>query len=180
MILIHLSAEECDRYEEVANRQCNAKIDGIREKDSDYHRNQNLSDKSDRALPHRIGMLGSVAYGKHMGLFVDEKVFETHGDKEDFHNVEVKTSTWMGAGVELKIKVSEYNRKSPRKYVLARIDARDTIRVALVGEISRDKFDKAKRLKNYGNQDCWVIGAKELDPIRKASKKSRPVRRTAK
>ena len=170
MILIHLNAEECDRYEEVANKQCNAKIDGIRENDSGYHRNQNLSEKSDRALPHRIGMLGSVAYGKYMGLLINEKIFETHGDKEDFDNVEVKTSTWMGVDVELKIKISEYNRKSPRKYVLTRIDTKDTTKVVLVGEISRNKFDKIKRLKNYGNQDCWIVGAKELDPIRRASK----------
>jgi len=170
-IVVELTDEEVDDHHSLATKQCNAKEDGIRENDSGYHRNHTMSDKNDRALPHRIGMIGALAYAKYMGVGVNREVYTNHGDTIDFDGTEVKTSTWMKSNVELKVKVKEYKKKIPRKYVLARVNPANWRRVELMGEISRSEFDIKKRRRNYGNEDNWIVGVCDLHTVKKAARK---------
>jgi len=141
--------------------RCGAKPQDVRFSDSGYH------DDTDRAYPHMVGMAAEIAYSRVTGRPFDRTIKES-GDGYDFPGgVEVKCSMFMGKDVELKVKVREYARKKPNKYVLCRV-SKDLKTVEILGEITRGQFDKIKRKKNYGHQDNWVCGISDLTPVEMA------------
>ena len=115
---------------------------------------------------------GEIAYAHVKGLEIDRTAKPT-GDSTDFGGVEVKTSTYQGDGIELKITVKNYNRKQAKKYILCRSPqglTRDNfvdecLWIEIIGEITREKFDRVKSLKNYGNRDNYIVGVDQLDPV---------------
>lgn len=142
--------------------RCGAKPQDIRFNDSGYH------DDKDRAYPHMVGMAAEIAYSRVTGKPFDRTI-KSSGDGYDFPGgVEVKCSMFMGRDVELKIKLREYSRKRPSKYVLCRV-SKDLKTVEILGEITREKFDKIKKKKNYGHQDNWVCGINDLTPVEMAN-----------
>lgn len=165
-VWVVLSAEQVDQAVSLGNCRCQAKPDDIRPHDSGYH------EDDDRSFPHRLGALGEMAYAKYTGRSIDRS-FSANGDDMDFVGVEVKTSTFGGNGVELKVKVREWNRKQPLLYVLARVDPESLEVVELVGEINRNDFDEHKKLVNYGHQDNYVIQKCFLSTVRSATGKTR-------
>ncbi len=141
--------------------RCGAKPQDIRFNDSGYH------DETDRAYPHIVGMASEIAYSRVTGKPFDRTIKKA-GDSYDFPgNIEVKPSMFMGKDVELKIKIREYSKKNPVKYVLCRA-SKDLKTVEILGEITREQFDKVKRKKNYGHQDNWVCGIDDLTPVKMA------------
>jgi hypothetical protein len=111
-----LSPEQLILAEKIGRSRCNAKNIDIRFHDSDYH-----SYNGDRAFPHIIGVKAEIAYAALTGQEVNTSFYSDHGDKSDFGIIEIKSTALMGDGVELLVKVSEYHRKKPQLYILARV-----------------------------------------------------------
>ena len=101
-------------------------------------------------MPHFLGLVGEYAWSQHSGEPLDETIYAVRDPGEDFKGVEVKTVTYFGAGEpELKIKVEEYEEKTPETYVLARFSMKSR-EVEVLGTITRHDFEKCKVKKKYG------------------------------
>lgn len=158
-VMVGLTQDEVDEAFDLGNRRCAAKPPSIRSHSSGYH------DDPDRARPHRIGALGEKAYSKHTQIPMDTSIL-LGGDSTDFDGVEVKTSTNDGSGIKLLVKKHEYARKVPKKYVLARVDENNPLSVELVGEITREDFDKHKEGIQYGDKaPNWGVGKRYLSSV---------------
>jgi hypothetical protein len=101
-------------------------------------------------LPHFLGLVGELAWSLKTGESVDEAIYKVRDKGEDFEGIEIKTVTYSGPGEkELKIKVAEYSKKIPKKYVLVYFDLYNK-EVEILGSITRVEFDKNKVEKKYG------------------------------
>lgn len=129
-----------------------AKPDSIRDKTT---RGNHSSEEA-----HRIGIMAEIAYGDIVNEQIDTKI-HPHGDSVDFVVREVRASTWKGEDIELKVKKSEYLRKTPEVYILTRV-SEDLAYVEFIGCITREKFDKVKFIKNYGYGDNYCVGVDQL------------------
>lgn len=139
----------------------NAKSDKIRPNDSGYH-----SHTDDRAYPHVLGVAAEIAYSQLTGLPFNTRLL-SGGDSSDFPALEIKASTWKGDDIELKIKVSEYERKYPACYLLARVDEQARW-VEFVGCVSRERFarEKYKKVHKFVANYCLLGSAlKKAIPI---------------
>lgn len=139
----------------IGQARCNAKSPHVRVQDSGYH-----SFNSDRAFPHIIGVAAEIAYSVLVGVPIDKDLFP-HGDTCDFNGIEVKASTWQQADIELKIKHSEFEKKKPLAYVLARVDL-SLVSVEFVGSISRDRFTEVKYSRHHKFVDNYCVYGKTL------------------
>jgi hypothetical protein len=128
----------------IGKRRTQAKPASIRYNDSDYH----LS-TSDRSHPHIIGAACELAYAEITNQEPDLN-FHPKGDIIDFNGIEIKSSTYNGKDIELKVKVSEFQRKKDltKAYILCRTDEKISF-VEFIGCISKERFDKIKREKTY-------------------------------
>jgi len=128
-----------------------------------------IKDPKEVSLPHLIGLIGEYAWGKYINDSVDKKIYEVRDDGQDFEGTEVKTITFLGPNPELKIKTSEFNSKTPNKYVLCRVDKNNLSKVDILGEISRNDFNERKSIKKYGinNPENYIVGLKEMKSINK-------------
>lgn len=150
---VYLTPEQIKKAWEIGTARNAAKPDGIRQNDSGYH-----SDNADRAHPHRLGIAAEIVYSQLTGLPLDERIMSS-GDTSDFGGIEIKSATWMGEDIELKVKKTEYERKRPKIYVLARV-AQDIRFVEFIGCVGRDRFEREKYEKkhkfviNYCMQGC--------------------------
>jgi len=122
-----------------------------------------------RYRAHFIGLLGEIAYAKATGGEIDRNIYNS-GDSHlgDVGRVEVKTATWMGPDVHLKITEKELAMENqPERYVLARVDEKDFHKVELIGEIGRDDFIEKSVSKQYGPRypKNKIMDAADLDPI---------------
>jgi len=131
-----LSEDEAMLAETVGRKRCETKNENIRFNDSGYHK-----DNSDRSYPHIIGIKSEIAYAAITHQTIDMNFFSDHGDESDFKHVEIKSCTRMDDNAELLVKVSEYKRKQPTYYILARV--KDNL-VQFLGSISRKNFDIRK------------------------------------
>jgi hypothetical protein len=128
-----------------------------------------LIDKTHKS--HFLGILGEMAYAQLTNKQIDKNIYAVRDKGADVEDVEIKTSTWMGADVELKVKKEDFENKFPNKYVLARIDENNFSIVELIGEITRVNFDKVKREKRYGMSKYgkllplnYIVEVKDLKP----------------
>jgi len=156
-VTVNMTPQEIATSQGIGRARCNAKPVDVRAHQSGWHRGNN-----DRSYPHQIGAHGEHAYSKHFRKKMDDSL-KAGGDSGDFDNgdVEVKTTT---GNPKLMVRVREYAKKRPKKYVLAKLDVGDWSKVELVGEITREDFDKHKKFGNHGNGDVW-----EVSPIRLSS-----------
>jgi hypothetical protein len=115
---------------------------------------------SNPETPHILGICAEIAYAKITNRKLDENLYAI-GDNSDFDGIEIKTSTWRGIDIELKVKISEFNRKHPMAYVLARID-KDYTTVEFVGSISRQKFDKIKYIKKHKFVENYCVSGNQI------------------
>ena len=117
-----------------------------------------------RHKPHFLGLLGEMAYALVTGQQVDTKIYSVRDSGFDVGDVEVKTSTWRGPTIELKIKQREFETKRPSKYVLARADETTFNVIELIGHITRKDFDKFKIAKQYKptNPVNYIVGTQHL------------------
>jgi hypothetical protein len=146
-----LSTDERKLAEELGRRRNDAKPPSIRNKMCGY---------SDPAFAHILGICSEIAYAKITNKKIDEKIYLI-GDEFDFYKIEIKTSTWKGSDIELKIKVKEFERKNPMAYILARIDKEYTT-VEFIGSITRQKFDVIKYKKHHKFVDNYCVSAEQL------------------
>jgi hypothetical protein len=127
-----------------------------------------FSDK--RHKHHFIGILGEMAYAKYTNQQIDKNIYALRDTGADVGEVEVKTSTWMGDDVELKVTKAHFESKKPKKYVLVRIDENNYTEAELLGEITRNKFSRVKKEKCYGINKYngsllpmnYIVGLKHL------------------
>lgn len=176
MTIIKLDKKEIDYVLSLAKKRHDAKPSNI--KNSGILIDRDVSNPLEDYLPHFIGLVGEYAWAKHTKREVDENIY-TIRDNEDFNGEEVKTITYYGDGEpELKVKLKEYENKKPKKYILARTDknkilnalnsnTQKSIDIELLGEISRDNFDKKKIKKQYGpkNPMNYVISLSKMNKL---------------
>jgi hypothetical protein len=114
--------------------------------------------------PHFLGLLGEIAYAAMVGKKIDTKIYSIRDSGFDVGNAEIKTATRIGNDIELKIKQKEFHTKRPDNYVLVRVNEHYFTRVELIGQISREDFDKYKTTKQYGpnNPINYVVGMSRL------------------
>ena len=119
---------------------------------------------------HYLGLLGELAYAKFVGGEINEEIYFNRGDdgRGDVGSAEVKASTWKGDDIDLKVTQREYNNKErPEKYVLVRVSERTPSMVEMVGEVSAERFEAEKRVKQYrpGYPVNYIMGADDLDEV---------------
>lgn len=176
MKTIQISNKEINYILNLAKKRHDAKPKSI--KNTGILINRDISNPLENYLPHFIGLLGEYAWAKHTNQEVDEEIYEIR-DTQDFNGEEIKTITYFGSGEpELKIKVTEYQTKTPKKYILARTDKQkilkalnndfnNSINVELLGEISRIEFETKKIKKCYGfnNPMNYVVSLSNMKQI---------------
>lgn len=113
---------------------------------------------------HFLGVLGEIAYAQVVNGKIDTNIYELRDNGSDVGDVEVKASTWMSGDIELKVQKKHFETKFPKKYVLVRIDENNFDCVEVVGEITREEFDKNKKIKQYApNYPInYIVGVKHL------------------
>ena len=104
------------------------------------------------------------------------KAESPEGDKADFdETVDVKAVTWTGPDAELKMPPEAWHSKPwIRLFVMVKISkgeldhalaAKDSLTTRIVGQISRERFDALKTLKDYGHGPHYMVNERELEPI---------------
>jgi len=125
---------------------------------------------NNKYLPNFLGIVGEIAYARFIGGEIDESLYATHGDdgSGDVGSVEVKVSTFMTDDVELKIPERDYKDKMrPDKYVLCRVNRATPSVVEIIGEVSAERFDAEKKVKQY-RPDApinYVMSGRDLDEV---------------
>ena len=113
-----------------------------------------------RHKAHFLGLLGEMAYAKATGGEVNDHT-------GDVGKVEVKTSTWMGPDIDLKITQREVEdiENQPERYALMRVNESNFSNVEFIGEISRDDFIKKATKKRYkpGYPMNYILDGRKLD-----------------
>ena len=146
-----LSEEQRKFAEKIGRKRNDAKDESFRYKSCGY---------KDPAFAHILGICAEIAYANITNRKLDENIYDI-GDDSDFDGIEIKTATWKGDDIELKIKSDEYKRKKPLAYILARIDENYTT-VEFVGSISREKFDKIKYEKRHKFVDNLCVCGNQM------------------
>lgn len=121
-----------------------------------------------RHKAHFLGLLGEMAYAKAAGGEVNKEIYNGGDDHTgDVGRVEVKTSTWMGPDIDLKITQREVEdiENQPERYALMRVNESNFSNVEFVGEISRDDFIKKATKKRYkpGYPMNYILDGRKLD-----------------
>jgi len=166
-VVVSFSDAEVNELIHLAKKRHNAKDSSFR------HKHCLVKNAKSTAVPHEIGILGEEAYGRYVGLDIDREIYDVRDDGSDFEGIEVKTVTYFGSGEpELKVPVKDWDgkHKDIKKFVLARISLKDYKRVELLGEITRDQFNKLKKEKVYGpNKPLnYIVPASALETIASA------------
>lgn len=176
MKTITITKKEINYILALAKKRHDAKSDNI--KNTGILMDRDLNNPVENYLPHFIGIVGEYAWAKHTNRSVDENIYEVR-DSEDFDGEEIKTITYYGHGEpELKIKVTEFDSKKPKKYILARTNkekilkaltanTENSIEIELLGVISRDDFDTNKIKKRYGfnNPLNYIVGRSKMNEV---------------
>jgi hypothetical protein len=151
-----LSDADREFLRDLAVRRVLAKRVGIRTQTSGW----NAHDRIDRSYPHAVGLAAELAYARETGLPLDESI-RMGGDRGDFLGVEVKATTHTVPPFVLAIKQEDYCVRVPRAYVLARVEPALS-EVEFLGSISREKFDRIRRVQMGRHCANWAIGAERL------------------
>ena len=147
---ISLNKKQIKKAIELAMKRHDSKNKSFRSKGTLINIDEkNFKDLEKQYLPHLIGVIGEMAWSIATGQSMDESIYSVRDLGEDFKDTEIKTITYFGDGEpELKIKVSEYEKKIPKLYVLIRFDMKKTVEI--LGTITRESFDLVKKKKKYG------------------------------
>lgn len=147
---IYLNKKQLQRAIELAIERHEAKDQSFRNASIYFPQKRNEFGISNEYIPHLIGVLGEMAWAAANGLQIDQNIYKVRDMGEDFDGVEIKTTTYFGAGEpELKIKKKEFESKRPKLYVLMRVNP-NTLDIEVLGKITREKFNQNKVVKKYG------------------------------
>ena len=121
-----------------------------------------------RYKPHFLGLLGEMAYAKATGGEINKEIYNRGDDHTgDVGRVEVKTSTWMGPDIDLKITQREVEdiENQPERYVLMKVNESNFSEVEFIGEISRGDFIEKATKKRYkpGYPMNYILDGRKLD-----------------
>ena len=116
----------------------------------------------------KLGRYGELAYSMMTGLSTDDGIYTTRGDGGiDFSDgADVKTSSWKGSDVELKL--SKLPTKiTDKKLVLAQLvgETDNDVIIKLHGEISLSTFCEKATLRVRGKSSWYGIGVEDLTTI---------------
>jgi len=147
---ISLNKKQIKKAIDLAIKRHDSKNKSFRSKGTLININEKkFKDLDKQYLPHLIGIIGEMAWSIATKQTLDESIYSVRDPGEDFKDTEIKTITYFGEGEpELKIKVSEYENKIPKLYVLIRFDMDKTVEI--LGTITRESFDILKKKKKYG------------------------------
>lgn len=108
-----------------------------------------------------------MAYASAVGGRIDTNIYSVRDTGADIGDVEVKTSTWMGNDIELKVQKKHFETKKPSKYVLVRIDENAFRTVEVLGEISWEDFNRHKTIRQYKSNGPvnYIVGTRYLKPL---------------
>lgn len=155
--IVLLSPTERDLVIRIGRLRCDAKPAGVRETDSGFHKGT-----SDRAYPHMVGAAAEYAYAALTGREVDDRLFIV-GDDHDFGGIEIKATTHSEPPFILPVRQSEYERKRPVAYVLAKVDP-EFLQVEFLGSISWARFDRIKVVQFGKHKRNWAVRSEHLAP----------------
>lgn len=168
-VIITFTEEQKKSAIEECMARNNAKDESFREK-STFIKTEgtNLPKASD--LTHILGVLSEKAFATFSGCDYDRNIYKVRDSGIDFgKDVEMKCITYMGDNPELKIPVGEFDnpRRTPKKYVLARINKNNLNVVELLGEITREKFEEAKTEKTYRGHSHinYIVGIEHMSSV---------------
>jgi hypothetical protein len=160
-----LTEQQVDEALALAKKRHEAKHTSFRNKSLYYQKESGNIPKE--YLPHFIGLLGEMAWAHATNSTIDYNIYSVRDPGEDFDGIEIKTVTYSGPGEpELKIKVAEFEKKTPHTYVLVKINL-DNMEVEILGKISREQFDKIKVKKRYGRHlpENYIVKTSNLEKI---------------
>jgi len=149
MINMFMSEDDCRRAVYLGTKRNNIKT-------SDLDRGK---------WTHPLGVLSEIGISNLTGVPVDESIHKG-GDNTDLNDVEIKTGTFPINNLDLKVKMSEFNLKKPRAYILCWasknvFDLKDHL-VIVVGYILYKDFCVKKNFKNYGRYNDWAVHCNDL------------------
>jgi hypothetical protein len=117
----------------------------------------------------KLGRYGEIAYSMMTGQATDEGVYTTRGDGGiDFADgADVKTSSWKGADVELKLSKLPKKVDEGKKLVLAQLveETDDSVTINLHGEIPLTLFCEKATLRTRGRSTWYGIGVEDLTTL---------------
>ena len=151
---IQITQNERDLARKVAQWRVEAKDKKIRYNSAGYHANPDI------AYPHYVGLLGEIAFSKAWDVEVDLSALPG-GDHIDFGAVEVKTRLNKG---DIMVKCRDWDRKVPKYYVLIWL-SKDETYAEVAGVISREDFDKKKRVVTLFNESKYTVASSELTVV---------------
>ena len=145
---VYLTSDEVDKAKQYAEEVCRVK---------DKFKSTNKLNQQG----HYIGKLGEIIYAKRLGLTVNFKTYDYHGDgKSDFERVDVKTTVYWKHPI-----LKEYPHKvqPETKYVLVALDL-PKMRGYVVGEIEGEQLRRqiVENFKGLGKR-C-IASCKTLLP----------------
>jgi len=164
-VIIELTKKQLEKAIDIGKQRHEAKHASFRNR-SIYSSNDGLFGYPKEYSPHIIGAIGEMGWSIYSGEEIDLTIYAVRDKGEDFEELEVKTITYFGAGEpELKIQKKEYDKKQPKKYVLARFDLKNKIEI--LGEITRENFDLHKKEKRYGrtNPLNYIVPLSKMEKL---------------
>lgn len=164
-MIIQLTKKQLEKAIDIGKQRHEAKHVSFRNR-SIYSSNDGLFGYPKEYSPHIIGAIGEMGWSIYSGEVIDTAIYSVRDSGQDFDELEVKTITYFGNGEpELKIQKREYDKKKPKKYVLARFDLKDKIEI--LGEITRDNFDLHKKEKRYGrtNPLNYIVPLSKMEKL---------------
>jgi len=157
-----LTLKDRKHAEKLAKKRVQAKPKHIRFNDSGYH------DNPHRWYPHMIGLLGEMAFSKITGMPINEEIY-AGGDRGDFGTLEIKTRMCKDRNPLLIVKKREWERKSPKRYILMRLDPSQE-EAEVLGWISRGEFDELKSPLFLYGREVYTVRATQLRQFRPRKK----------
>jgi len=119
-----------------------------------------------------FGLLGEFAVSKIFNIEIDKEIY-LGGDKGydlliHGKKIDVKTTTVQNVNkTSLIVKPSIHCRKTSHFYVLCRIN--DPLQIEILGCMSWGKFDKQKKIRDFGTSEAYCVPANELSKIQMLS-----------
>jgi len=118
---------------------------------------------------HLVGVLGEFAVAKFLNVKLNETIFDGADPGYDLeyleHKIEVKASLNSNKkSLNLILSKRLHERKSSDLYVFVCVN--HDLSAQINGCISWQRFDKEKRIGNFGSGDCYFVSTKSLSDLR--------------
>jgi len=117
----------------------------------------------------KLGRYGEIAYSMMTSLSTDDGIYLNKGDGGfDFSDgADIKTSSWKGPDVELKLGKLPKKIDERKKLVLAQLvdETPDDVTINLIGNISLTTFCEKATLRTRGRSSWYGVGVEDLTTL---------------